>query len=48
MSHPLHTNLCDQLGCDYPIIQTAMGWIATPELVAASCNAGPLASWQGL
>jgi len=28
------------LGIRYPIIQTAMGWVATPELVAASCNAG--------
>jgi len=28
------------LGCDYPIIQTAMGWVALPELVAASSNAG--------
>jgi nitronate monooxygenase len=36
----LHTKLCDRLGCRYPIVQTAMGWVATPELVAASCNAG--------
>ena len=28
------------LGCKYPIIQTAMGWVALPELVAASSNAG--------
>ena len=28
------------MGCKYPIIQTAMGWVATPELVAASSNAG--------
>ena len=28
------------LGCKYPIIQTAMGWVAMPELVAASSNAG--------
>jgi len=28
------------LGSRYPIIQTAMGWVATPELVAGSCNAG--------
>jgi NAD(P)H-dependent flavin oxidoreductase YrpB (nitropropane dioxygenase family) len=28
------------LGCQYPIVQTAMGWVARPELVAASCNAG--------
>ena len=36
----LNTELCELLGCQYPIIQTAMGWVATPELVAASCNAG--------
>jgi NAD(P)H-dependent flavin oxidoreductase YrpB (nitropropane dioxygenase family) len=40
MSDPLHTTLCDMLGCHYPIIQTAMGWVARPELVAAACNAG--------
>jgi len=36
----LHTPLVDLLGCRYPIVQTAMGWVARPELVAASCNAG--------
>jgi NAD(P)H-dependent flavin oxidoreductase YrpB (nitropropane dioxygenase family) len=36
----LRTPICDLLGCDYPIIQTAMGWVATAELVVASCNAG--------
>lgn len=36
----LHTPLCDLLGCRYPVIQTAMGWVASAELVAASCNAG--------
>ena len=40
MSDSLHTLLVDQLGCRYPIIQTAMGWIAEPQLVAASCEAG--------
>lgn len=24
----------------HPILQTGMGWVATPELVAAACNAG--------
>lgn len=38
----LHTRLCDLLGIEVPIIQTAMGWVATPELVAASCNAGAI------
>ena len=42
MSSALHTKLCDVLGIRHPIIQTAMGWIATPELVAASCNAGAM------
>jgi nitronate monooxygenase len=28
------------LGCDYPILQTGMGWVATPALVAGACNAG--------
>ena len=39
--HPaLHTALCDRLGCELPILQTGMGWVATPELVAAVSNAG--------
>lgn len=37
---PLHTPLCELLGCRYPVIQTAMGWVAGAELVAATCNAG--------
>jgi NAD(P)H-dependent flavin oxidoreductase YrpB (nitropropane dioxygenase family) len=40
MGDPLHTPLCEILGVRHPIIQTAMGWIATPEMVAACCNAG--------
>ncbi|AMO55481.1 NAD(P)H-dependent flavin oxidoreductase [Endozoicomonas montiporae] len=36
----LSTRLTDLLGCDYPIIQTAMGWVADSKLVAATCNAG--------
>lgn len=40
MPSALHTRLCDILGCRYPIIQTGMGWVATPQLVAATCNAG--------
>jgi len=35
-----HTPLCDLLGCRYPIVQTAMGWVAGAELVAATTNAG--------
>jgi NAD(P)H-dependent flavin oxidoreductase YrpB (nitropropane dioxygenase family) len=40
MSPSLHTPLCDLLGMRHPILQTGMGWVATPELVAAACNAG--------
>ena len=41
--HPaLHTELCRRLGVEHPVIQTAMGWVATPELVAATANAGAL------
>ncbi len=36
----LHTPLCDLLDCRYPIVQTAMGWVADARLVAATCNAG--------
>ena len=36
----LKTALTELLGCEYPIIQTAMGWVADPNLVAATCNAG--------
>ena len=36
----LKTPLTDALGCRVPVIQTAMGWIATSQLVAATSNAG--------
>lgn len=35
-----HTPLCELLGCRYPIVQTAMGWVAGSTLVAATTNAG--------
>ena len=35
-----HTPLCDLLGCRWPIVQTAMGWVAGSGLVAATTNAG--------
>ena len=35
-----HTPLCDLLGCKYPVVQTAMGWVAGSGLVAATTNAG--------
>lgn len=40
MSRALKTELCDLLDCRYPIVQTAMGWVADARLVAATCNAG--------
>ena len=36
----LDTRLTEKLGCRYPIVQTAMGWVADPRLVAGSGNAG--------
>lgn len=41
--HPtLHTTFCDQVGVQYPIVQTGMGWVATSSLVAGTANAGGL------
>jgi NAD(P)H-dependent flavin oxidoreductase YrpB (nitropropane dioxygenase family) len=40
MGDPLQTALTDKLGCRLPVVQTAMGWVAEPPLVAASCEAG--------
>ena len=36
----LRTPLCDLLGCRYPIIQTAMGYVAGADLVIGTTNAG--------
>ena len=36
----MRTRLTEMLGCRYPIIQTAMGWVADAKLVAATTNAG--------
>lgn len=36
----LKTQLTELLGCEYPIVQTAMGWIADAKLVSATSNAG--------
>jgi NAD(P)H-dependent flavin oxidoreductase YrpB (nitropropane dioxygenase family) len=38
----LHTRLCELVGVRYPIVQTGMGWVAGPRLVAATANAGAL------
>jgi|SRR5579875_188141 len=41
--HPaLRTRLCELVGVRYPIVQTGMGWVAGPRLVAATANAGAL------
>ena len=40
MATVLSTRLTEMLGCEYPIIQTAMGWVATSDLVIASINGG--------
>lgn len=41
--HPaLRTPLCDLVGVRYPIVQTGMGWVAGPRLVAATAEAGGL------
>jgi NAD(P)H-dependent flavin oxidoreductase YrpB (nitropropane dioxygenase family) len=38
----LRTPICDLFGVRYPIVQTGMGWVSTPSLVAATGNAGGL------
>lgn len=41
--HPaLQTRLLDLCGIDVPIVQTGMGWVAGPSLVAGTANAGAL------
>jgi len=40
MTDPLATPLTRLLGCRLPVIQTAMGWVAEPALVAATVEAG--------
>ncbi|GAC1314288.1 MAG: nitronate monooxygenase [Acidimicrobiales bacterium] len=38
----LRTALCDLVGIEHPIVQTGMGWVAYPPLVAAVSAAGGL------
>lgn len=38
----LRTRFTELAGCRYPIVQTGMGWVAQPPLVAASSAAGAL------
>jgi len=43
VTHPaLHTPFCELVGVRYPIVQTGMGWVAGPRLVAATAEAGGL------
>ncbi len=43
LPHPaLRTAICELFGVDYPVVQTGMGWVSTPELTAATANAGAL------
>jgi NAD(P)H-dependent flavin oxidoreductase YrpB (nitropropane dioxygenase family) len=42
-AHPaLTTRFCHLVGVRYPIVQTGMGWVAGPRLVAATAEAGGL------
>ena len=43
MTHPaLQTRFTELVGIQHPIVQTGMGWVAGPRLVAATANAGGL------
>jgi nitronate monooxygenase len=44
----LRTALCDLFGIDYPLLQSGMGRIAGPELVAEVCRGGGLGILAGL
>jgi NAD(P)H-dependent flavin oxidoreductase YrpB (nitropropane dioxygenase family) len=39
---PLSTRFTELVGIRYPIVQTGMGWVATPQLAAATSAAGGL------
>lgn len=47
-SSTLHTPLCDILGIEHPILQSGMGGVAGPDLVAEVSNAGGLGILAGL
>lgn len=40
MTASLHTVLCERLGCRYPVVQTAMGFVSSAQLTAATIKAG--------
>ena len=41
------TRVCEVLDIEYPILQSPMNWVTTPELIAAVCNAGGLGILDG-
>lgn len=45
---PFRTALCDLLGIEYPVLQSGMGGVAGPELVAEVSRAGGLGILAGL
>jgi len=42
VSARLRTPLTELVGIEHPVVQTGMGWVAGPRLVAATANAGGL------
>jgi nitronate monooxygenase len=48
MRDVLHTALCDLLGIEYPVLQSGMGTVAGPDLVAEVSRAGGLGILAGL
>ncbi|WP_100525812.1 (3aS,4S,5R,7aS)-5-hydroxy-7a-methyl-1-oxo-octahydro-1H-indene-4-carboxyl-CoA dehydrogenase [Mycobacteroides abscessus] len=42
MTQVLKTALTELVGIEHPVVQTGMGWVAGPRLVAATSNAGGL------
>lgn len=47
MNGRLRTPLCDLFGVAHPIVQTGMGYVSDPALVAATANAGALGILAG-
>jgi NAD(P)H-dependent flavin oxidoreductase YrpB (nitropropane dioxygenase family) len=43
----LRTVACELFGVRYPIVQTGMGWVSTPDLVVATAEAGALGILAG-
>ncbi len=49
MAHEaFRTDLCDLLGIEYPVLQSGMGGVAGPEMVAEVSRAGGLGVLAGL